>query len=74
VELKDSFNKNYIYFKQGPKTVITITIINSLYVITYISKKYKDIAFVGVKTCETTTLTTIDNKSKNKATKKKELE
>ncbi len=47
---------------------------NSLYVITHISKKYKDTAFVRVETCETTTLTTIDNKSKNEATKEKELE
>jgi hypothetical protein len=63
-----------MYFKQGSKTVVTITITNSLYIITYISKKYKDTAFVGVKTCETTTLTTIDNKSKNEVTKEKELE
>jgi hypothetical protein len=59
------FNKNYIYFKQGPKTVITITIINSLYIITYISKKYKDIVFVEVKIYETITSITIDNKSNN---------
>jgi hypothetical protein len=74
VELKGSFNKNYIYFKQGPKTVVTIIMINSLYMITHISKKCKDTAFVGVETCETTTLTTIDNKSKNKVIKEKELE
>jgi hypothetical protein len=74
VELKGSFNKNYMYFKQGPKTVVTITIINSLYMITHISKKCKDTVFVGVEICETTTLTTIDNESKNKATKEKELE
>jgi hypothetical protein len=43
-------------------------------VITHISKKYKDTAFVRVETYETTTLTTIDNKSKNEAIKKKELE
>jgi hypothetical protein len=48
--------------------------INSLYVITYISKKCKDTSFAGVETCETTTLTTIDNKSKNEAIKEKELE
>jgi hypothetical protein len=47
---------------------------NSLYIIIYISKKYKDTAFVGVEIYETTTLTTIDNKSKNEATKEKELE
>ncbi len=67
------FNKNHIYFKQGSKTVVTIIIINGLYVIIYILKKYKDIAFVEVKTCETITLTTIDNKSNNKAIKEKEL-
>ncbi len=67
------FNKNYIYFKQGPKTVVTITIINGLYVIIYILKKCKDIAFVGVKICETITLTTINNKSNNKVIKEKEL-
>jgi hypothetical protein len=74
VELKDLFNKNYIYFKQGPKTVITITITNSLYIITHILKKCKDTAFARVETHETTTLTTIDNESKNEAIKKKELE
>ncbi len=42
--------------------------------ITHISKKCKDTAFAGVKTHETITLTTIDNKSKNEATKEKELE
>jgi hypothetical protein len=63
-----------MYFKQGPKTVVTVIIINSLYVIIYISKKCKDTAFVEVKIYETTTLTTIDNKSKNEATKEKELE
>ncbi len=42
--------------------------------ITHILKKCKDTVFVGVKTYETTTLTTIDNKSKNKTTKEKELE
>ncbi len=65
------FNKNHIYFKQGPKTVIMI---NSLYVITHILKKYKDIAFARVETRETTTLTTIDDKSKNEVIKEKELE
>jgi hypothetical protein len=74
VELKGSFDKNYIYFKQGPKTVVTVTMINGLYMITHISKKCKDTAFAGVKTHETITLTTIDNKSKNEATKEKELE
>jgi hypothetical protein len=74
VELKGSFDKNYIYFKQGPKTVVTTIIINSLYVITHISKKYKDTAFAGVETRETTTLTTTDDESKNEATKEKELE
>jgi hypothetical protein len=62
-----------MYFKQGPKTVVTATIINSLYIITHILKKYKDTAFAGVETCETTTLTTTDDKSKNEATKEKEL-
>jgi hypothetical protein len=62
-----------MYFKQGSKTVITIIIINSLYVITHISKKCKDTVFIGVKTCETTTLTTTDDKSKNEAIKEKEL-
>jgi hypothetical protein len=74
VGLKDLFNKNYMYFKQGPKTVVTVTMTNGLYVITHISKKCKDIAFARVETCETTTLTTIDNESKNEATKEKELE
>ncbi len=67
------FNKNHIYFKQGPETVITIIIINGLYMITYVLKKCKDIAFVGVKTYETITPTTIDNESNNKAIKKKKL-
>jgi hypothetical protein len=48
--------------------------INSLYVITHILKKYKDIAFARVETRETTTLTTIDDKSKNEVIKEKELE
>jgi hypothetical protein len=48
--------------------------INSLYVITPILKKYKDTVFIGVKTRETITLTTIDNESKNEVTKEKELE
>jgi hypothetical protein len=48
--------------------------INSLYIITYILKKCKDTAFIGVEIYKTTTLTTIDNKSKNEATKEKELE
>jgi hypothetical protein len=43
-------------------------------VITYILKKYKNIAFARVETYKTTTLTTIDNKSKNEAIKEKELE
>jgi hypothetical protein len=47
---------------------------NGLYVITHILKKCKDTAFAGVKTYKTTTLTTIDNESKNEATKEKELE
>jgi hypothetical protein len=63
-----------MYFKQGPKTVVTAIIINSLYIIIHILKKCKNTAFAGVKTYETTTLTTTDNKSKNKATKEKELE
>jgi hypothetical protein len=62
-----------MYFKQGPKTVVTITIINGLYIITYISKKYKDTAFVRVEIYKTTTLTTINNKSKNETIKEKEL-
>jgi hypothetical protein len=41
--------------------------------ITYVLKKCKDIAFVGVKTYETITPTTIDNESNNKAIKKKKL-
>lgn len=68
------FDKNHIYFKQGPKTVVTIIITNGLYIITHVSKKYKDIAFIGVETRETTTPTTIDDESDNKVTKKKELE
>jgi hypothetical protein len=42
--------------------------------ITHVSKKCKDIVFAGVETYETTTSTTIDNKSNNKVTKEKELE
>ncbi len=41
--------------------------------IIYVLKKCKDIVFVEVKTCETITPTTIDNKSNNKAIKEKEL-
>jgi hypothetical protein len=47
--------------------------INSLYIITHISKKCKDTAFIRVEIYETTTLTTIDNESKNEAIKEKEL-
>jgi hypothetical protein len=74
VGLKGLFDKNHMYFKQGPKTVVTATMTNGLYVITHISKKCKDTAFAGVETRETTTLTTTDDKSKNEATKEKELE
>jgi hypothetical protein len=63
-----------MYFKQGPKTVVIVIMTNGLYVITHILKKCKDTAFAGVKTHETTTLTTTDNESKNKVIKEKELE
>ena len=63
-----------MYFKQGPKIVVTIIIINGLYVITHVSKKYKDIVFAGVETRETITPTAIDDESENEATKEKELE
>ncbi len=63
------FNKNYIYFKQGPKTVVIAKIINSLYIVTYVLKKYKDTVFTGIETRETAT----SNKSKDKATKENEL-
>ncbi len=63
------FNKNYIYFKQGPKTVLIAKIANGLYIVTYVSKKYKDIAFAGIETRETAT----GNKSEDKATKENEL-
>ncbi len=73
------FNKNYIYFKQGLKTVIKVKIINSLYIIIYILKIYKDTVFIGIKVHKTTTgnesktITTTGNKSEDKVTKEDEL-
>jgi hypothetical protein len=45
--------------------------INGLYIITHVSRKCKDTAFIGIKTSEITTTT---DDSDNKATKEKELE
>ncbi len=73
------FNKNHIYFKQGPKTVVTAKITNGLYIVTYVSKKYKDTAFAGIKirktatSDESETATATGNKSEDKATKENEL-
>jgi hypothetical protein len=71
VGLKGSFDENHMYFKQGPKTVVTATMTNGLYVITHVSKKCKDTAFVGIETSEIATAT---DDSDNEATKEKELE
>ena len=68
--LKGSFDKTHIYFKHRPKTVDTIIITNSLYIIIYVLKKYKDIAFIGIKTYKITT----NDKSNNEATKETDLE
>ncbi len=73
------FNKNYIYFKQGLKIVVIAKIINSLYIVTYVLKKYKDTAFAEIKIRKTATgdesetATATGNKSKDKAIKENEL-
>ena len=46
--LTGSFDDSHMYFKQDNKKVVTATMTNDLYIITHVSKKCQDTAFVGV--------------------------